>query len=159
MDASELTRGKLISAACGLALFVVMFFSWFDIGTSFRFAAEAAGVDTTYNAWQAFGFIDIILLVTVLAAVGAVVFSLLSRRPAPLAPEAVVFALGVLSSLLVLYRILDPVLDAGRKLGLFLGFLAAAGIAAGGWLAMQEAAAAASRTRRRRAPPPPSSPI
>jgi hypothetical protein len=67
--------------------------------------------------------------------------------------------LGMLSSLLVLYRIINPVLDAGRKLGLFLGLLAAAGIAAGGWLAMQEAAAAASRTRRRRAPQPPSSPI
>jgi len=162
MDATELTRGKLIAAACGIALFVVMFFSWFDTstvgGTDFSAAAYAAGVDTTIDAWQAFAFIDVILLLTVLAAVGAVVLSLVSRSPAPVAPEAVVFGLGVLSSVLVLYRIFNPVLDGGRKLGLFLGFLAAAGIAAGGWLAMQETAAA-SRSRRRPVAPPRSSPF
>jgi hypothetical protein len=155
MDATELTRGKLISAACGLALFVLMFFSWFDYGQDFSAAATAAGLDTTYNAWQAFGFIDIVLFLTAIAAVGAVVLGVISRGPAPVAPEAVVFLLGVLSSLLVLYRILNPVLDAGRELGLFLGFLASAGIAAGGWMAMQEAAAA-RRPRRRERPQPPS---
>ena len=159
MDASELTRGKLIAAACGVVLFGLMFWSWFDVSTinglDYSAAAYRAGLDTTYNAWQAFGFIDVILLLAVLAAVGTVVWTLVGRRPAPVAPEGVVLVLGALSTLLLAYRILDPVLDAGRKPGLFLGFLAAAGIATGGWLAMQESAAA-RRPHRRERPPPPS---
>lgn len=160
----ELTRGKLIAAACGLALLVVMtLFSWFDVATfggeDISAVSYAAGVDTTYNAWQAFGFIDLILLLTAIAAIGAAVIGATSAGGrAPIAPEVVVFGLGVLSSLLVFLRILNPVLDAGRKLGLFLGFLAAVGIAVGGWLALQENAAAA-RPQRRRVPPSPSSPV
>ena len=162
MDASELTRGKLIAAACGVVLFVLMFWSWFDVSTvnglNYSAAASAAGLDTTLSAWQAFDFIDIILLLTVIAAVGTVVWTLASRGPAPIAPEAVVFFLGALSTLLLFYRIVNPVLDAGREPGLFLGFLAAAGVAAGGWLALQESAAA-RRPRRRERPRAPSAPF
>lgn len=160
----ELTRGKLIAAACGLALLVLMsLFSWFDTssigGGDYSATAYAAGVDTTLNAWQAFGFIDLILLLAAIAAVGAAVLSAGGAGArAPVAPELVVLGLGALSSLLLFYRILTPVLDAGRKLGLFLGFLAAVGIAVGAWLALQENAAAA-QPRRRRVPRSPSSPV
>jgi len=159
----ELTRGKLIAAACGLALLVLMtLFSWFDTssigGGDFSATAYAAGLDTTLNAWQAFGFIDLILLLTALAAAGVAVLGAVERGArAPVAPELVVLALGALSTLLLLYRILDPVLGAGRKAGLFLGFLAAAGVAVGGWIALQESVAA-GRPQRRRLPPSPSSP-
>lgn len=154
----ELTRGNVIAASCGVALFAVMFLSWFDYsslgGVDISARATAAGIDTTHNAWQAFALIDLVLLATALAAVVAAVISARSGGArASVSPEALVFGLGVLSTLLVLYRILDPVDDAGRKLGLFLGCLAAAGIAAGGWIAMQEAAPP-GRTRRRPAPPP-----
>jgi hypothetical protein len=158
----ELTRGKVIAAACGVALIAVMFLSWFDYsnvgGVDISARATAAGIDTTQNAWQAFALIDLVLVFTGLAAVVAAVISARSGSArASVSPEALVFGLGVLSTLLVLYRILDPVDDANRRLGLFLGFLAAAGIAAGGWIAMQEAAPP-QRTRRRAAAPPPSSP-
>lgn len=157
----ELTRGKLIAAACGLALLVVMtFFSWFDTATigdgSSSAAAYAAGVDTTFNAWQAFGFIDWILILTVVAAVGAAALSVAGADTrAPVAPELIVVVAGALSTLLLFYRLLNPVYDAGREPGLLLGLLAAAGIAAGGWLALQESAAIAPPQRRRARPPNP----
>jgi hypothetical protein len=155
MDATELTRGKLVAAACGVILLLLMFWNWFDVatvgGTDYSARYAAADLDTTINAWQAFSFIDLILLLTVLASIGAVVWTLVGRSPAPVAPEAVVFFLGALSTLLLFYRILDPVLDAGRELGLYLGFLCAAGITAGGWIALQDSAAA-RRPRRRERP-------
>ena len=45
----------------------------------------------------------------------------------------------MLSTVLVLYRIIDPPADcAAREFGVFLGLIAAAAVAFGGWLAMQE---------------------
>jgi len=159
MDATELTRGKFIAAVCGVILLLLMFWSWFDVssvgGTDYSARYAAASLDTTINAWQAFAFIDVILLLTALAAIGAVVWALSGRGPAPVAPEAIVFFAGGLSTILLLYRIIDPVLDAGREPGLYLGFIVAAGIAVGAWMALQESAAA-GRPRRRQRPRPPS---
>jgi hypothetical protein len=147
----ELTRGNVIAALSGLALIVIMFLSWFEAGGGST-TAIIVGLDTTENAWQAFQFTDWILFLTAVAAIGAAVLSARgTSSQAPLRPEALAFALGALSTLLVLFRILNPVADAERKLGLFLGFLASAGIAAGSLMAMREGVAE-PRTRRR--PPP-----
>jgi len=147
----QLTRGNVIAALSGLVLVVVMFMSWFETGGGST-TAVIVGLDTTENAWQAFQFTDVILFLAALAAIGAAVISAGGNSArAPFPPETLAFGLGLLSTLLVLYRILNPVLDAGRKLGLFLGFLTSAGIAAGSWMALQEGAAE-PRTRRR--PPP-----
>ena len=150
----ELNRGNVIAALSGLVLLLVMFLSWFDLssvgGRDFSAAAYRAGLDTTENAWQAFQFTDVILFLTALAAIGAAVISAGgSSGRAPIPPEPVALGLGVLSTLLVLYRILNPILDAGRQLGLFLGFLASAGVAAGSWMAIREAVAAPREPRRR----------
>ena len=145
---SELTRGNVIAALSGVVLLAVMFMSWFDVGGGST-SAVVVGLDTTENAWEAFQFIDVILAFAALAAIAAAVISAGGNSArAPLPPEPVAFGLGLLSTLLVLYRIINPVFDAGRELGLFLGFLASAGIAAGSWMAMREAVAE-PRTRRR----------
>ena len=147
----ELTRGNVIAAVSGAVLLLVMFTSWFEVGGGST-TAVIVGLDTTVNAWQAFTFIDLILFLSALAAIAVLIIGAGGNSArAPFRPEALAFGLGALSTLLVLYRILNPVADASRKLGLFLGFLAAAGIAAGSWMAMQEAVAE-PRTRRPRPP-------
>jgi hypothetical protein len=147
---SELTRGNVIAAVSGLVLLFVMFMSWFEIGGGST-TAVIVGLDTTQNAWQAFQFTDVILFLAAAAAIAAAVLSATGNSArAPLPPETLSFALGVLSTLLVLYRILNPVADAGREPGLFFGFLASAGIAAGSWMALREAAE--PRAARRRPP-------
>jgi hypothetical protein len=146
MDLSTVPRGALIAGISGLALFIIMFFSWFeapevDFGVPEVTGAvfEAAGVDTTISAWEAFDFIDIVLLLTVIAAVGLVVMAAAgSSVNLPVAASAITAGLGVVATLLVLYRIIDTPFDYDRKFGVFLGLIAAAGVAVGGWLAMQE---------------------
>src|SRR5215211_4663891 len=146
-----------------------MFFSWFgapetnivtpaggiqiDLG-------EVPGADTTANAWQSFDFIDIVLLVTIIVAVGLAVMSAMgSSVNLPVAASALTAGLGILATLLILYRIIDPPSDADREFGVFLGLIAAAGIAAGGWLSMQEEGTTftggGGYTGTRRTPPPP----
>jgi hypothetical protein len=150
MDFDQVPRGALIAGISGVLLFIFMFLSWFgapDAGVitpagqelDFSGLAEAAGVDTTLNAWQAFDFIDLVMLLAIIAAIGLLVMSAMGTSiNLPVAASAIVTALGALATLLVLYRIIDPVFDADREFGLFLGLLACAGIAVGGWLAMQE---------------------
>jgi hypothetical protein len=159
----------LIAGISGVALFIIMFFSWFgapeaeivtpaggieiDLG-------EVPGADTTANAWQSFDFIDIVLLVTIIVAVGLAVMSAAgSSVNLPVAASALTAGLGILATLLVLYRIIDPPSDADREFGVFLGLIACAGIAVGGWMAMQEEGATftggGGYTGTGRTPPPP----
>lgn len=147
MDVNRLRTGEKIAAVAALLLFIVMFLSWFGIpdietgvpGFDVENFADSAGLDTTANAWQSFGFIDIVLFVTILAAVGLAAASAMARTVAlPVAASAITAGLGILSTLLVLYRIIDPPSDADREIFVFVGLLLAAAIAYGGWRAMQE---------------------
>ncbi len=85
----------------------------------------------------------------------------------PVALSAIVTLLGVISVILILFRIISPpefdipgTVDIGfgeadegaettRKFGAFLGLLAAIGVAAGGWLAMQDDRTSYDEGRRR----------
>ena len=140
MDVTRLSHGQKIAGGSAILLFIVMFFSWFGAPDSelTRFA-EAAGVDTSANAWQSFDFIDLVLLLTVIVAVGgAALIASGNAANLPVPASTVTAALGAFSTLLVLYRIIDPPSDASRKFGVFLGLILAGAIAYGGWRAMEE---------------------
>jgi hypothetical protein len=172
MDAGRLGRGELIAGISGVVLFIVMFFSWFgyDVAPGFSDLSQQLGgpsVDTSvgFNAWESFDIIDLILLLTVIAAVGLAVAGAAARTVAlPVASSAIVTGLGGLSTLLIIYRIIDPPGDASRKIGVFLGLIFAAGITIGGWMAMQEEGATftpgggGGYTGGGGAPPPPPPP-
>jgi hypothetical protein len=118
-----------------------------------QFAGEEGG-DTSANAWQAFSLIDILLLITILGVVGlAVARAMGSAIDLPVSPSAVIAALGGIAFLLILFRLIvtpdatggaelpegvELDVDVSRSIGVFLGLIAAAGMAIGGWLSMQE---------------------
>lgn len=142
MDLSRLSRGEKIASVSGLLLFVFMFFKWFGVSVDTGFGSVGAAG----NAWDTLDLIRFILLLAILAAVG---FPLLKASgndlEIPVPPATIITLLGGLSVLLVLFRIISPpdlgadgLVDVGRKLGVFLGLIAAAGIAYGGYTAMQE---------------------
>ena len=138
MDVNRLSQGEKVAAGSAIILFIVMFISWFEApgGEFVRQVASAVGADTTFNAWQSFDFIDIVLLITVVVAVGAGVAKAADARVNfPL--STLVTVLGALSTILVLYRIINPPSELDRKFGVFLGVIFAAALTYGGWLAMQ----------------------
>jgi hypothetical protein len=154
MDVSRLGRGETIAAVSAIALFLIMFlFEWFETGF------------TTANAWESFGLIDLILLIAIAVAIGSAVATAASQSVnSPVALSAITAGLGILAVLLILFRILSPpdvtvnetvvgVVETSRRLGVFLGLIAAGGIAFGGWQAMQEETAAARAGSRSRARP------
>ncbi len=145
----SLNRGERIAGVSGLLLILIMFiFDWFGLGGSvavqrFGFAGEVTG-----NAWQSYGFTDIVLFVTALAAIGlALIAASDYDLGLPVALSAIVTALGVLSVVLVVISIVSPPgfgvpdvagLDHSRKIGVWLGLIAVAAVTVGGYLAMQE---------------------
>jgi hypothetical protein len=119
--------------------------------------------DVEQNAWEAFGFIKYVLVLTAAGGIALAVLRLPARPPvSPLSAGAVVTGLGIASVALILYRVIDPVDDSAREVGLFLGLLAACGVAIGAWSALRDAElarggglspAAGPRARERRARP------
>ncbi len=154
MDTGNLGRGAMIAGISGALLFIFMFFSWYgapdevndlieqsqQLGEQLGVDAGLGGdVDTTANAWQSFDFIDLILFLAVIVSVGFAVMTLAGAASGlPIAGSAITCGIGVLAFILVLYRVLDPPEEASREIGVWLGLLATAGIAIGGYLGMQE---------------------
>jgi len=146
MDADRLSTGEKIAGASAVLLFIFMFFDWFKVEVS---GSGFVGGSLGGDAWEWFSYIDLLLLLTVVVAVAVAIIRLTDAifEP-PVSLNAVVAILGGLSVLFVLYRIIDPPgasesfggvsVDVGRQIGVFLGLLASAGIAYGGYRAMQE---------------------
>jgi hypothetical protein len=149
MEADKLSTGEKLSAVSALLLFVFMFFDWFGVEVSGvpGFGGEVSGVGG--SAWDALDVIPIFLMLAIVAAIGVAVVRLTDADLEPgISLNAIVAALGGLAALLILYRIIDQPggggdfsgveVDVTLKLGIFLGFAAAVGIAYGGYRAMQE---------------------
>ena len=139
MDLSRLTLGERIAGASALALLIFMFLPWYAQDDS-RLGQQS------FSAWHAFAWIDVALLLVAGLAIAAAAAraARLVPPPLPVAPSTMVAVAGMLAALLILLRTLDlpsPTLsgvEVERRAGLYLGLLAALGVAAGGVVAMRE---------------------
>lgn len=148
MDLEKLSTGEKISAVSAILLFIFMFFTWFGVEVSGAGGFGGTVPGAGGSAWDALDFIPVILVIAILAAVGVAVLRLTDADfEPPVSLNAVVAALGILSALLILFRIVDPPgfgsfggvsVEGTVEVGIFLGLIAAAGIAFGGYRAMQE---------------------
>ncbi len=150
MDFTRLTQGEKIAGASGIALILIMFiFDWFGLKLE---GAEAFGVSVegSRNAWGSYGFIDIVLFLTVAAAIGLALISASQTRGGPSGgrergrcrPGDPLGRLDHLSASSA-RRTSVPIcrvrgVENTRKIGVWLGLIAAIGVAYGGWRAMQE---------------------
>ena len=148
MDTSRVSLGEIIAAAGGLVLLVCMFLPWFEATVSGRGAANVPVSTTTdTTGWEAFGGVFDILIIALAAipigtAVGRASSSL---PPLPLQQGVLVLAAGGLLFAIVGLRLVDPPdainvatpgfeVDTTRKVAGFPALLAAAAVAAGGYL-------------------------
>ena len=128
----RLNSGEQIAAGSALALLVCMFFGWFNFGFE------------TLNAWESLHFISPILTVVIVVAVALAGMKAAGKSLGDIPAGSLTFALGCIAFVLILFRLIDPVSFHGGEgfetsgsveAGIFLALLAAAGIAAGGYLA------------------------
>ena len=142
LDTSRISFGEMVAGVSGLVLFIVMFLPWYQVEIDASFGS------TSYSAWEAFGFIDVLLMLVVLVAVGMAVARAAGAMPAqlPAPPGMIVAAAGAFALLLIIFRLISipgpdidiDGVDFDRQIGIFLGLLAAAGITFGGYTAMNE---------------------
>jgi hypothetical protein len=143
MDLDKLGQGEKIAGVSSVVLFIFMFLDWFSV--------EVTGIPGSggSDAWDALNWIPIVLVVTIIAALGVAALRLMdSRYEPPVSGNTIVAILGAISFLLILYRIIDPpgvgggvaeeLVDVSPAFGIFVSLVAAAGIAYGGYKAMQE---------------------
>jgi hypothetical protein len=129
---SSLSRGKQIAGAAAAVLFIDMFLSWYGVDLG-PLSSVAGGIDTTATAWQAFDWIDLLLLLTVIATGGWVAGSATGNEAAAQL-KTVALGLAALCTLLVLYRIVNqpgPNDLITVKYGVFVGLIACGAIAYG----------------------------
>lgn len=142
-------RGEFVYLVAAVALFVLMFVTWF--GSEVTGQTEGipfGGTGTGGNAWQSLDVIPLFLMLAIAVAVGAALLRLTGSDWKPAVPaNAAVTVLGGVATLLVLFRIVFPPgfgsfggisIDATLKVGIFLALAAALGIAYGGYRAMRE---------------------
>jgi hypothetical protein len=150
MDFTRLNQGEKVAGVSGILLILIMFvFSWFGLKFTGGAGAFAVSVEGSRNAWGSYGFIDIVLFITALAAIGlALLAAWEGEMGLPVAASAIVTGLGVLSVVLIVISIISPPdfganlsgtgIEHTRKIGVWLGLIAAAAVAVGGYMAMQE---------------------
>jgi hypothetical protein len=162
MDVSRLNRGEQIAGIAGILLLLSMWiFDWFTVDAG----SGAFQVSVGGNAWEVFGGIDIVIFLAALAGIALALTALSSTEVnAPVALSAITAGLGILATLLILYRIIDVPdgdipeglgVDIGRGVGVFIGLILAGAVAYGGWAAMQEEGASFGPTGGTPPPPPP----
>lgn len=144
----RLGRGERIAAGSAILLFAFMFFDWFGRKVSGVPSFSGSVPGSGDNAWDALDLIPIVLVIAIVAALVMAGLRLAGSAAKPVVPISVVVAiLGVVSVLLILFRIVDPPsgdsfggvpVDTNLQAGIFLGLLAAGGIAYGGYSAMRD---------------------
>jgi hypothetical protein len=144
MDLSKLSRGEQVIGASGIALFIFSFFKWLGIKVD---GAGALG-EGSKSGW---GFTLTLLAILIGIAMAAVVLLKLFgavELPTKLGNFSwgqVFLVAGVVAFVFVLIKLILGVggdlpdgFDKTRKIGIFLGTIASAGLAAGGYLKFQE---------------------
>lgn len=137
MDVNRLSRGEKIAGAAALLLLIDMFLNWYSVNISGALSAAAsrAGIDTSVDAWQAFGTTDLLMLITILAALTMVGLRVMGRSAnLPVSLPLVVAALGAITTVIVLWRIINqpgPNDFINVEYGAYLGLILLAGLTYG----------------------------
>ena len=135
MDVSQLSTAVKVAGGAGLLLVISLFLPWYGVDTGFG--------SVNGSGWEVFSYTDLIAFLAGAAGITIAVLAMQNRLAAlPVPAGQLLLGLGGLALLLVLYRTVNPPgpdeADLGRKLGLFIGLIAAAGVAYAGKLLSDE---------------------
>ena len=142
----------MLAGAGGVLLAVTMFLPWFGKVNPYCTPLTGYSCGRNFDAWKAFGFTDLVLFAAAIAGVGmAVLASASSKTDALITSASMTVPVALVATLLVLYRVLEPVGKLDTRYGLFLGLGACAAVTYGSWRAVRnERPSRVARPSRRR---------
>jgi hypothetical protein len=143
----RLSQGQLIAGIAAVVLLIAMFLPWAGVsGASLPsgvalppgVASAVHSSSSSYNVWKG-STLDIYLLITVIVAVLPALLALTDSSEEFSFVSAATFLLGVVAVILIAaFLTVDFPDGADRKIGAFIGLVAAIAVAYGGFRAMQE---------------------
>jgi hypothetical protein len=134
---SRLRRGEVIAGIAAAVLIVLMFaVPWYG-GQGARRAARS------FDGWDGLPTLRWLILITAVAALALAFFQAARRAPAlPVSLSVIVTALGSLTALCLIYRVLIAVPGSGDKFGAragaYLGLASALALLYGGYRSLRE---------------------
>jgi hypothetical protein len=137
MKLDRLRGGELLAGGGGILLLGTMFLPWFGKVSPFCTPLEGYSCGHDFNAFQAFGFTDIWLLLAALAAIAMALAGANAKTDAQITSAAMTVPLGLVATLLVLYRVIDPPGSLDHRIGVFLGLAGCIAITYGSWRAVR----------------------
>jgi Protein of unknown function (DUF2510) len=146
-DTTRIRFGEMIAAVSGIVLFISLFLEWYSVkGKGLAAGAGSGGV----SGWESLSFIDILLFLIAIIAVGVAVLRATNTtlRQLPASTAFILLVAGAIATLLVLFRLLSTgdlghpevsaFIDISRSYGIIIALLAAIGVTVGGWLGWNE---------------------
>ena len=141
----RLSQGQIVAAVGAVVLLVAMFLPWIGVsgpslpsGIQLPPGAASVAGSTSDNVWKG-STLDIYLLITVIVAALPALLALTDSSEEFSFVSAATFLLGVVAVILIAaFLTVDFPDGADRKIGAFIGLVAAIVVAYGGFRAMQE---------------------
>jgi hypothetical protein len=132
----------MVAAVSAILLFILSFLPWFGVSGGIISGGGVVTASKSFSLWEIENPLDIYLLIVILVALVPAAMTLAggSADGGGLAGPATAL-LGGIGTLMILYQLFDHHffgVDFSTKIGFWLGLLACAGIAVGGYLSMQD---------------------
>ena len=129
--------GELLAGAGAALLFAAMFMPWFGKVNPFCTPLPGYACGRNVSAWGAFGVTDYVLLLTALAGATVALAGTNAKTDSQITSASLTVPLAFLATLLVLYRLIDPVGKLDLRYGTFVGFVACLAVTYGAWRAVR----------------------
>jgi hypothetical protein len=144
VDVNRLSQGQMVAAVSAILLFIFSFLPWFGVSGGIISGGGVVTASKDFNLWEIENPLDIFLLIVILVALLPTVMTLVGGgvEGGGLAGMATAL-LGGIGTLMIFYQLFDHDffgVGFSTKIGFWLGLLACAGIAVGGYLSMQDEA-------------------
>ena len=146
MDMNKLTTGDKIIGVSGVLLFIFSFFKWLGVKVDLR---GVVSVSDSKSAWSfTLPLIAVLIGILLVAYVAAKAAGVALPNLGAVTWGQVVLGLAAIAFLFILIKVIaGPSIDTGglsgvsktRKIGIFLGLIASAGMVAGAFLNAKEA--------------------
>jgi hypothetical protein len=142
VDVNRLSQGQMVAAVSAILLFIFTFLPWFGVSGGIISGGGVVTASKNFSLWEIENPLDIFLLIVILVALLPAVMTLVGggAEGGGLAGMATAL-LGGIGTLMIFYQLFDHDffgVGFSTKIGFWLGFLACAGIAVGGYLSMQD---------------------
>jgi hypothetical protein len=135
----RLRGGELLAGAGGLVLAVALFLPWFGKVNPFCVSYPGYSCGRNFHALQAFDFTDVVLVLTAVAGIAvAVLAGTSAKTDFQITSASMTVPLALLATLLVAYRVLEPVGKLDLRAGLFVGLAACTAVTCGSWRAVRD---------------------